>query len=248
MAAPNESEITQSPSPEPSAQTESNQPTDAAPVVIKHHSRIKRKPQNYKELISLERADIATLWKDEALCLKYMNWMERAISSSNSPRPFLQYMGFYVEECLFELDAMDTPSMNPDNYGAAGQQPPMSAAASNLIYEVIPRLTESLAVNKPSRASAFAMHHFFRCILRLCRRCIELDIECFRLLEIIFGFVRKDVHKMGYYDVCGLPRPSRSIRGGASYRRGDNEWTPTQYGNGEIALYVLPQNGHSKCP
>ncbi len=82
----------------------------------------------------------------------------------------------------------------------------MSPQTNNMIYEVIPRLTESLAHTNPSNTYVFPLNHFFCLILQLCKRCIETDIECFRLLEIIFGFIRKDPTKYRFYDTHGLSK------------------------------------------
>merc|ERR1712048_1272756 len=70
----------------------------------------------------------------------------------------------------------------------------------------------------------------------LCRRCIELDIECFRLLEIIFGFIRKDVSKIRFYDACGVPKSMSGYRGG--YRPNNYHWIAKDYGNGEMSLFL----------
>ena len=198
-------------------------------------SRIKTKPTSYNELIELERDDIHTVWEDEKLCLKYVNWMERAIKSTKDPRNFLQYMEFYVEECLNELNEIETPCYKEENFGKSGEQPPMSQQAHNMIYEVIPRLTEYLAYLRPSPTSVFPLNHFFRCILTVCRRCIELDIECFRLLEIIFGFIRKDAARMRFYDACGTPKSMSGYRGG--YKPNNYHWTPKEYGDREMSLF-----------
>eukprot|EP01083_Nonionella_stella_P264335 896879_1 len=120
MATPNQS---QSPQPQSSQSPQLN-------------SRIKTKPQNYNELIELTREDVHIVWEDEKLCLKYVNWMERAIKSSKDPVNFLQYMEYYVEECLFELNGIDTPCYKEENFGKAGEQPPMSPQTNNMIYEV----------------------------------------------------------------------------------------------------------------
>ena len=156
--------------------------------------------------------------------------MERAIKSSKDPRPFLKYMEYYVEECLQELNDIDTPCYKEENYGKSGEQPPMTPQCSNMIYEVIPRLTEALAYTQPNKSSVFAVNHFFRLILILCKRCIELDIECFRLLEIIFGFIKKMPTKFRFYDCCGQPKST------GGYRRHDYIWLPKEYGNGEMSL------------
>eukprot|EP01084_Bolivina_argentea_P081368 147348_1 len=192
--------------------------------------RIKTKPTNYSELIELTREDVHEVWLDEKLCGKYVNWMERAIKSTKDPVHFLQYMEYYVEECIFELNNIETPCYQEENFGKAGEQPPVSAQTNNMMYEVIPRLTEYLAHLKPHKSSVFPVNHYFRLILVLCRRCIELDIECFRLLEIIFGFIRKDGGR--FYDVCGIPRPA------GGYRRTEYEWAPKEYGNGEMASFL----------
>merc|ERR1712176_448399 len=162
----------------------------------------------------------------------YVNWMERAIKATKEPRPFLKYMEYYVEECMEELNEIDTPCYNEINYGKSGEQPAMSSQSNNMIYEVIPRLTECLAYTKPNKGSVFAVNHFFRLILILCRRCIELDIECFRLLEIIFGFIRKDNSKFRFYDSCGSPKSS------GGYRRNDYKWMVKEYGNGQMSLFL----------
>ena len=62
----------------------------------------------------------------------------------------------------------------------------------------------------------------------VCKRCIELDVECFRLLEIIFGFIRKDPTKCRFYDSHGLPN---GVSG-----RNNSQWRPKEYGNGEMSL------------
>ena len=165
--------------------------------------------------------------------------MERAIKSTKDPRNFLKYMEYYVEECLDELNNIDTPCYKEENYGKSGEQPPLSPQSNNMIHELIPRLTESLAYTKPIKSSIFALNHFFRLILTLCKRCIELDIECFRLLEIIFGFIRKDNAKFRFYDCCGLPKST-----GGGYMRRDYAWLVNEYGNGEMSLYVIYKYYH----
>merc|ERR1712083_902772 len=112
----------------------------------------------------------------------------------------------------------------------------MSQQSHNMIYEVIPRLTEHLAYLRPNPTSVFPLNHYFRRILSLCLRCIELDIECFRLLEIIFGFIRKDASKIRFYDACGVPKSMSGYRGG--YRPNNYKWAPKDYGNGEMALFI----------
>ena len=42
-----------------------------------------------------------------------------------------QFFAYYVEECLVELDALDTPCQQPGNMG------------SNMVSEVIPRRMDS---------------------------------------------------------------------------------------------------------
>ena len=192
--------------------------------------RIRTKPQNYNQLIELTRSDVTQVWNDEKLCEKYLNWMDRAIKANKDPRNFLKYMEYYVEECLKELNEIDTPCYKEENYGKAGEQPPLSPQSNNMIYEIIPRLTESLAYTRPAKSSEFALNHFFRLILILSKRCIELDIECFRWLEIIFGFIRKDQNKLRFYDCCGQPKST------GGYRRNDYTWLPKEYGNGEMSL------------
>ncbi len=42
--------------------------------------------------------------------------MERAIKSNKDPVHFLQCMEYYVEECLIELNAIDTPCYKHENH------------------------------------------------------------------------------------------------------------------------------------
>eukprot|EP01083_Nonionella_stella_P301761 1037089_1 len=206
--------------------------------------RIKTKPI----YIKLTREDVHRVWLDMKLCSKYLNWTEQAIRKSTKDPPlvarFLQYMEYFVEECMFELNNIDTPCYKEENFGKSGASTTvhvaMSWQANNMIYEVIPRLSEyfSYCDLKPHKSLIFPVNHFFRLVLAFCRRCIELDIECFRLLETIFGFVvvPQDASKSRFYDVCGLPKSTGMHHGVHTY-----EWTPQEYGDGEMSVAALAE-------
>ena len=88
------------------------------------------------------------------------------------------------------------------------------------------QMTENLHYTRPDKRSEFATNYFFRLMLQICKRCIELDISCFRTIEIIFGFTQKDQHRPRFYDSCGVPR----------YGGRMPMWIPRQYGNGEMDM------------
>ena len=88
------------------------------------------------------------------------------------------------------------------------------------------QMTENLHFTRPDKDSEFATNAFFRTMLDICKRCIELDISCFRTIEIIFGFTNKDQHRQRFYDYCGMPR----------YQGHSAIWLPRQFGGGEMDM------------
>ena len=88
----------------------------------------------------------------------------------------------------------------------------------------MPQMTENLHFTHPDKHSEFATNYFFRLMLQICKRCIELDISCFRTIEIIFGFIQNNQNRPRFYDSCGLPR----------YVLDTPFWTPARYGNAEL--------------
>eukprot|EP01084_Bolivina_argentea_P291227 500511_1 len=171
---------------------------------IENHPRIHFQPNSYNQLMQLERHDIRTVYHDEKQSEKYLNLIEREIRKTKKhQKELLKYIEFYVAECLAELNLM---------------KPQLTATCNYILNQVLPRLTELLLSSRPYKNSEFAFNYFFRLILVLCKKCIQVDIICFRLLEIIFGFDPKN--KNVFYSNCGLPV--------------NKTWTIEKYGDGEM--------------
>eukprot|EP01084_Bolivina_argentea_P168202 291750_1 len=201
---------------------------------------------NKLHIIELTRDDITLLWNEPQLWLLKQTLIHNAIhriKESKNVQIYLERLEYFVEECLNELNNIQPNSSDrKENENKHTSYPQMSLQSHYFIYKIIPFLTKYLINSTPNNTTlVFAVNHFLRLILFLCKKFIEFDIECFRLLEMIFGFKRtNNSHNKGFYDHCGLPKPFRvdnikkifkEIKQHMNHISGFNEyiWQPKEY-------------------
>eukprot|EP01084_Bolivina_argentea_P061499 112394_1 len=138
---------------------------------------------------------IEDTWNDEnAFKVSVRSLMIDQLKPDVNQRNNLYEIEQYIDQCLKEL-AHIKPSFK------------ITLQSKELIYNIIPNLTQHLMNTKAEKKLEFSINYYFQKILILCKYCIELDIECFQLLLIIFGFHTKEAnkYKATFYSHCGLP-------------------------------------------
>eukprot|EP01083_Nonionella_stella_P024650 67962_1 len=169
------------------------------------HSRSVPKTPNVLQLdvdvlVSDDSSDyLDELWDNKSVFRMYAQSIYDTIKSvyfkQDDLSTYLHAMERLIDLCM-------TKELN--EYDEISPYTSLTNTSDFLINDTLARLIQVLMYYKKglSIPSIFAVNRFFRVLMRLYIRCIQLDIQTFDILEMIFGFnsIHHNSNKLSFYD------------------------------------------------